>query len=651
MTVTVTPAPITSPPNKYGGDPAAFDAAMQAHLDWQASSLVTQMNAQNVENNALNLNMNNQVAVALAAGLANAAANAGAATTAATTATTKATEAASSALLSDAARAAAVTAQNNAVAVVTGGTGSLTAAPGKLPLADANGRLHASWLSAISQTLINHIGVPGTAGFGQGICPTVPAGYTPMPGCTDALSANYGTYQFTDGSIMVWIPAFYFRLGHSGNPTFGTHGLNSIDVEPLSQFPDAATAAAEGYYLHRAFVNGGANQMGFFRDKYDCSNNAGTCSSIANASPIVSGPETGQIGFSSLTGAPTNAYHGAIAAAKTRGALFVPESIFMADAITRLTEAHAQAATSTTYCAWYSATTTNYPKGNNNNALRDVNDTSVIFTTAGSSAQPNFALAGSGLPFAKTTHNGQACGISDVNGNIFKINLGLTCIATNKAITGATATNPVALTVVGHGFVTGQTKRISSVVGMTQLNDRFFTITVTGVNTITLDGTDGTAFTAYASGGNAQTGQFYALKPSVNLTTITNGTTLATDHWGAVGAAAMFDPVTLNFPSVYPNNHSSQRFGNAANAVFDMSTAAGRTLAMMGMPAVGGVSTSGTTNFGQDEFYGQYQDQLCVVSRGHWYNGSNAGARSRNLPHARSFAGTYVGLACASYLT
>lgn len=651
MTVTVTSAPLTSPPNKYGGDPAAFDAAMQAHLDWQASALVTQLNAQNIENNALNLNINNQVATVMGAGLANAAANASAATTAAATATSKATESAASAVLADAARAAAVTAQLNAVAVVTGGTGSLTASPGKLPLADANGRLHASWLSAISQTLINHIGVPGTAGFGQGICPTVPAGYTPMPGCTDALSANYGTYQYSDGSVMVWIPAFYFRLGHSGNPTFGVHGLNSIDVEPLSAYPDGATANAEGYYLHRAFVNGGANQLGFFRDKYDSSNNAGTCSSIANASPIVSGPQTGQIGFANLTGAPANAYHGAIAAAKTRGALFVPESIFMADAITRLTEAHAQASTSTTYCAWYSATTTNYPKGNNNNALRDGNDTSVIFTTAGASSNPNMALTGSGLPFAKTTHNGQACGISDVNGNIFKINLGLTCIATNKTITAATATNPVALTVVGHGFVTGQVKRINSVVGMTQLNDRFFTVTVTGTDTITLDGVDGTAFTPYTSGGNAQTGQFYALKPSVNLTTITNGTSLATDHWGATGAAAMFDPVTLNFPTVYPNNHSSQRFGNAANAVFDMSTAAGRTLAMMGMPAVGGVSTSGTTNFGQDEIYGQFQNELCVVSRGGWHYGSTAGVRNRSLYNARNHANHSVGLACASYLT
>lgn len=57
MTVTVSAAPETSPPNKFGGDRTAFDAAMQAHLDWQSASLVTQLNAQNVENNAINANV------------------------------------------------------------------------------------------------------------------------------------------------------------------------------------------------------------------------------------------------------------------------------------------------------------------------------------------------------------------------------------------------------------------------------------------------------------------------------------------------------------------------------------------------------------------------------------------------------------------
>ena len=77
-------------------------------------------------------------------------------------ASASATSAASNAAASEAARAAAVVAQNNAVAVVTGGTGSLPAAPGKLPLADANGGLDRSWFPVGSgpaqQPAVQHLG-------------------------------------------------------------------------------------------------------------------------------------------------------------------------------------------------------------------------------------------------------------------------------------------------------------------------------------------------------------------------------------------------------------------------------------------------------------------------------------------------------------
>jgi hypothetical protein len=574
------------------------------------------------------------------------------ATTKATAASSSQAAAASSAAASEAARAAAVVAQNNAVSVVTGGTASLTAAPGKIPLASASGRLDPSWYAALLPNVaINHIGFPGTAGFGVGICPTLPAGYTPLPGCTDPLSANYGNYQYSDGSVMCWIPAFYFRLGHASNPTYGAYGANSIDVKPASAFPDEATANASSYYLHRAFVNAGTVQPGFFRDKYDCSNNAGTASSIALAMPLVSGPAAGQVGFNMLTGAPANAYHGAIPAAKTRGAKFFPESVFIADALCRLTEAHAQAATSSTYCAWYDATgVKNFPKGNNNNALKDGDDLTVAFTSAGASGAPNMALTGSGSNFAKTTHNGQACGISDVNGNIYKINPGMTCIATSKTITGATQASPVVLTVVGHGRATGDVVAVAGVGGMTQINDRLYTVTVVDVDRISLDGVDGTGFGAYTSGGSLTTGIFYALKSSVDIATVTSGASSATDHWGATGVAAQFDAAAMNFATTYPNNAFAQRYGNAGNAVFSMATAADRARSMLGMPAAGGMSAAGASLMGLDYYYQRIIDQLCVVSRGLWGYGSGAGSRNRNLLNTRTNATAYVGFAAASYL-
>lgn len=540
---------------------------------------------------------------------------------------------------------------------------SLTASPAKIPLAKADGTLDATWLAAISGIQTNHIGTPGTAGFGVGICPAVPAGYTPMAGCTDKLSVNYGNYQFSDGSIMVWVPAYWLRIGHASNPTFGAHGVNSQHILPISAFPDDATANADGFWRHRAFINGGANKLGFFRDKYDCSLNGAIASSIALAMPMVSGPNlvgTPQVGFTGATAnsqTPTNTYGGSLQAAKSRGAAFFPESIFIADALTRISEAHAQASASTTYCAWYDSTgVRNYPKGNDNNALKSEADVlqngagAVTFTSAGTTTYPNFARTGSGSNLAKTTHNGQACGVADVAGNINKINPGLTCIATSKAITAATQANPVALTVTAHGRTTGDPVQIDGVVGMTELNGDIYVCTVVDVNTLTLNGVNGTAFAAYASGGTVVNGTFYALKESVDIAAVTSGASTSTDHWGATGVAAQFDSIALNFATTYPSNGYAQRFGNAGNAVFDMSTPAGRKLSMMGMPAAAGMSAAGSTAMGADYFYQYMRDQLCVISRGHWDYGSNAGSRFRYLYNARTFANAGVGFACASYL-
>lgn len=505
-----------------------------------------------------------------------------------------------------------------------------------------------SSLKTVFLAAANNIGTAGTAGFGVGICPAVPAGYTPLAGCTDMASANYGNYQYSDGSVMVWVPAYRFRLGNAADPGYATYGANTIRIVPVSAHPDEATANAEGFYLHSAFVNAGVAQSGFFRDKYDCSANGSIASSIALAMPMVSSPGAGQVGFSAV--GATNAYYGAFAAARTRGATFHPETVQQADAITRISDAHAQASTATTYCAWWSAGSTNYPKGCDNNALGSTDDGTLTFTSAGAASYPNMALTGSGSNFAKTTHNGQACGIADVAGNIYKINPGMTSVGTTKAITAATKTNPVQITATGHGLITGDVAVISGVVGMTQINTEAFTVTVVDANNLTLDGVDGTGFGTYTSGGTLYNAAFYALKPTADITAITDGATLSTDHWGAAGVAANFDPITLNFRTDYPNNTLGQRYGNGSNAVFSNATAADRARTMLGMPAVGGVSPSGSSLMGTDYYYEHMVNQLCVISRGDWAGGSVAGGRFRSLLRARSTASYVVGFAACSYL-
>jgi hypothetical protein len=71
----------------------------------------------------------------------------------------------------------------------------------------------------------------------------------------------------------------------------------------------------------------------------------------------------------------------------------------------------------------------------------------------------------------------------------------------NQAITGATAANPVVITSNDHGLQTGDTCFIDSVVGMTEINARTFTVTRVDANEFSLDGEDGTLHTPYVSGG------------------------------------------------------------------------------------------------------------------------------------------------------
>ena len=271
-----------------------------------------------------------------------------------------------------------------------------------------------------------HIGIPGTQVFGVGVAPSLPAGMAEMFGCRIPGSDNYGNYQYTDGSIMVYTPAFVYKYGT------GTNGLalNRVDIKPLSHFASVAAANAEGYAVHRAFYNNGTIRPGVFVDKYQCSNNAGIASSLKNGNPLSS--NSAHNPFGGLTGAPANIYGGAIAAAKTRGASFFCASIFIHKMLALLSLAHAQASTGTAFCAWYDpAGVTNFPKGCNNNALRDNNDATLLYVSDGYS---NCGKTGSSNALARTTHNGQNCGVADLNGNMWEIAPGLTSDGVNYYI-------------------------------------------------------------------------------------------------------------------------------------------------------------------------------------------------------------------------
>jgi hypothetical protein len=219
---------------------------------------------------------------------------------------------------------------------------------------------------------------------------------------------------------MCWIPAFWYKFGTGSNGL----AVNRVDVKPFAAFASVSAASAMGYALPRAFYEGGVIKSGFFIDKFACSNNNGIASSIQFKSPLSTSSARNPI--SALSGAPANNYGGTLAAAKTRGNIFHTATIFQRHGVLALlAKAHADASLSTTFCAWY-LPSANFPKGNNSNALSDVNDPLLSFVNTGESGFPATALTGSGSVLAKTTHNGQECGVVDINGNVWDVTPGFT---------------------------------------------------------------------------------------------------------------------------------------------------------------------------------------------------------------------------------
>lgn len=299
------------------------------------------------------------------------------------------------------------------------------------------------------------IGTAGTMGFGVGIyTSTPPAGFSEMTGTKDTASANYGNYTYTDGQVMCFIPKFYYRIGSASSPRFATYGANAIDVVGIDTFSTTAAANAAGYALHRAFIDGGAEKSGFFLDKYKCSNgttsNLGTLSGAVRSQsggvPIsltTSASYTRSQGFVTTEGTCTGILADAVLLARHRGiGIFNVPTIFMYSAVWILQLTHGQSATGAAACAWYDATlTTNFPKGCNNNALSDTNDATVVYASAGDSGTSAKPKTGATVNFNKTTHNGQANGVADLNGGLWEVMLGLTNSGSSATAAPQVATN------------------------------------------------------------------------------------------------------------------------------------------------------------------------------------------------------------------
>lgn len=71
----------------------------------------------------------------------------------------------------------------------------------------------------------------------------------------------------------------------------------------------------------------------------------------------------------------------------------------------------------------------------------------------------------------------------------------------SKSISGASRANPVVINSSGHGFSNGDVVWISGVSGMTQLNNRAFTVANKSSNSFQLQGVNGSSYNSYSYGG------------------------------------------------------------------------------------------------------------------------------------------------------
>ncbi|MFA5285003.1 MAG: ubiquitin-activating E1 FCCH domain-containing protein [Smithellaceae bacterium] len=585
----------------------------------------------------------------------------------------------------------------------------------------------------------NLIGTPGQLGFGVGVCPAniLPAGMTPLKGYQDSASPNYGNYQFTDGSIMVYIPQFYYRMHTWGNITaitqanpakvtqaahgyvngdkifinnvagmtqvnnlfytvtkvndneytigvdssgygaytsggqatkgFGTgfefndtiitYGNNSIQIKGYYDFANATAANTAGYALHRAFYDGGKEQKGFFIDKYKNSkvaNGTGyTAASIKGGKPLSSAATHNP--FADLTGGANYVYSAVDLAHRRDGvngavnanSIFHVKSIFQNSALAMLSLVHGQYSQTDTYCAWYNATY-NYPKGCNNNALKDNDDATVIYTFDGYS---NTCTTGSGVQFAKTTHNGQDSGVADINGGMWEIELGVTALTGTKTISGISNANPCEITTsTNHGLSTGALIQIDSIDAgtlATAINGKIWQITKTADDKFTIV-LDSSALSAWAANGTVTYGTTYATNTSVAMKSYTSGNSLATDHWGATGIAATMTAFT---PPFKPGYSYAMRIGSGTAQVLSGDTSgANWLLTGAGFPMTSNaIDATGTNLFGKDYFYQYFINDMCLLSSGNWGSSTSAGVWNSNWSNNRTNANHAMGFRLACY--
>jgi|GEM_PF-5209757 len=164
------------------------------------------------------------------------------------------------------------------------------------------------------------IGTPTKDGFGVAAIKDkyLDERWSKLDGHDNPASLNYGNVLDANGSVMVWVPAFYFKWTKK----------NKCKI---------SASKKEGYVLHRAFIDGGKEQKGFFIDKYECGNDGGIFSSKESLRPCGT---YGDNSIAKLNNSPSSNLGGLYIAPKTRGAQYSLASLFMWNALGMLSYAN-----------------------------------------------------------------------------------------------------------------------------------------------------------------------------------------------------------------------------------------------------------------------------------------------------------------------
>ena len=305
--------------------------------------------------------------------------------------------------------------------------------------------------ATITWTLLNKapeaIEVPSTdpaavygeiGGFGAGVAymPTIAAslGLTAMDGASERTHENFGNFVDSRNNVFVCIPMMYYKAD-TNTRIDELMGVPKVEISYIAKdgyAPFYAFKKSNGEYVPCVFVSkyimskGSDNKPAFVKNADPVSS-----SSSYNGIQQFSGVDANNIGF--------------FAAIRMLGSNYCLHYAALRFVYYMVAEAHKQKAilrfgarskVPSSICA-YLDIAPYYPKGNNTN-WGDADDTSLKYTRAGSGTYQytsyGVGKTGSANNLAKTTFNGQKCGIADMGGNMWEVDGGYIADSTQTYI-------------------------------------------------------------------------------------------------------------------------------------------------------------------------------------------------------------------------